>query len=87
MDRKTIALLLILFVASNSLSFLFGAQYNSNPLVLNITNGTNDTGFDTGFNDYTDKSNITKKKNSTSNSTIKKNKTISNGNSTNSTNN
>lgn len=77
MDRKTIALIIILFVASNSLSFLFGAQYNSDPLVLNITNESNDTGY-SGLNDYSKHINTTKKKNNTSNSTDKKNKTSSN---------
>ena len=77
MNRKTIALLIILFVASNALSFMFGAQYNTDPLVLNVTNQSNDSGLDTGFNDnYIKKdSNTTKKKNTTSNSTVKKNKT------------
>jgi hypothetical protein len=78
MKRMTVALIIVLVLGSGAVGFIFGSQFNSESLVLNITNKSNDTGFDTGFYDDSNKKykNITKiKRNTTSNSTSKKNST------------
>lgn len=77
MNGKTVGLIIILVLASGATGFIFGSQFNSSSLVLNITNKSNDTGFDSGFYDNSNKkykNTTTIKKNKTSNSTS--NKTI-----------
>ncbi len=81
MNRKIIAVIIIIFVASNALSFLFGANYNANPLVLNITNDSNHSEDNPAFNDYYENyTNITKK--NITNSTPIRNSTNGTGNKT-----
>jgi|GEM_PF-2944095 len=77
MNGKTIGLIIILVLASGATGFIFGSQFNTSSLVLNITNKSNDTGFDNEFYDNSNKkykNTTTIKKNKTSNSTS--NKTI-----------
>lgn len=77
MNGKTIGLIIILVLASGATGFIFGSQFNTSSLVLNITNKSNDTGFDNEVYDNSNKkykNTTTIKKNKTSNSTS--NKTI-----------
>ncbi len=74
MNKLTIGLIIILVLASGATGFMFGIQFNSQSLVLNITNKSNDTGLYEGYDDSSNTPKYRKttriKKNTTSNTEL-----------------